>query len=113
MRKQHLPLLLGIVILSLFLTAALFPTAFTAYGQKEMFGPWLIPSAEHPLGTNALGYDIFTELVYRTRQTLLVGVSSSILTLLLGRDRYVGCREGPLGGLSNGIINVFVLLRSW
>ena len=80
MRKQHLPLLLGIVILSLFLTAALFPTAFTAYGQKETFGPWLIPSAEHPLGTNALGYDIFTELVYGTRQTLLVGVSSSILT---------------------------------
>ena len=84
MRKQHIPLLLGIVILSLFLTAALFPTVFTAYGQKETFGPWLMPSAEHLLGTNALGYDIFTELVYGTRQTLLVGVSSSILTLLLG-----------------------------
>ena len=104
MRKQHIPLLLGIVILSLFLTAALFPTAFTAHGQKEMFGPWLIPSAEHLLGTNALGYDIFTELVYGTRQTLLVGVSSSILTLLLGSGK------GFLGGLSNGVINIFVLL---
>lgn len=111
MRKQHIPLLLGIVILSLFLTAALFPTVFTAHGQKEMFGPWLIPSAEHLLGTNALGYDIFTELVYGTRQTLLVGVSSSILTLLLGSViGTLAAGKGLLGGLSNGIINVFVLL---
>lgn len=111
MRKQHLPLFLGIVILILFLTAALFPTAFTAYGQKETFGPWLIPSAEHLLGTNALGYDIFTELVYGTRQTLLVGVSSSTLTLLLGSViGTLAAGKGLLGGLSNGIINVFVLL---
>ena len=111
MRKQHIPLLLGIVVLSLFLTAALFPTAFTAHGQKEMFGPWLIPSAEHLLGTNALGYDIFTELVCGTRQTLLVGVSSSILTLLLGSViGTLAAGKGLLGGLSNGIINVFVLL---
>ena len=82
MRKQHIPLLLGIVVLSLFLTAALFPTVFTAYGQKETFGPWLTPSAEHLLGTNALG--------------------SVIGTLAAGK--------GLLGGLSNGVINVFVLL---
>lgn len=49
-----------------------------------MFGPWLAASPEHLLGTNALGYDIFTELIYGTRQTLLVGLTSSILTLLLG-----------------------------
>ena len=100
MRKQHIPLLLGIVVLSLFLTAALFPTVFTAYGQKETFGPWLIPSAEHLLGTNALGYDIFTELVCGTRQTLLVGVSSSILTLLLGSViGTLAAGKGFLGGL--------------
>ena len=111
MRKQHIPLLLGIVVLSLFLTAALFPTVFTAYGQKETFGPWLMPSAEHLLGTNALGYDIFTELVCGTRQTLLVGVSSSILTLLLGSViGTLAAGKGFLGGLSNGVINIFVLL---
>ena len=111
MRKQHIPLLLGIVVLSLFLTAALFPTVFTAYGQKETFGPWLMPSAEHLLGTNALGYDIFTELVYGTRQTLLVGVSSSILTLLLGSViGTLAAGKGLWSGLSNGVINIFVLL---
>ena len=84
MRKWRIPLAFGAAILVLFLLAAFFPALFTQYGQKEMFGPWLAASPEHLLGTNALGYDIFTELVYGTRQTLLVGLTSSILTLLLG-----------------------------
>ena len=90
MRKQHIPLLLGSVILSLFLTAALFPTAFTAYGQKEMFGPWLIPSAEHLLGTNALGYDIFTELVCGIVLATFLGSSSRNLILLIAAFSWVG-----------------------
>ena len=111
MRKRYLSLILGGMILALFLIAAVFPTVFTPYGQKEMFGPWLAPSAVHLLGTNALGYDIFTELVYGTRQTLLVGVSSSILTLLLGSSiGTLAAGKGFAGGASNGIINIFVLL---
>ena len=111
MRKRYFSLILGGMILALFLIAALFPTVFTPYGQKEMFGPWLAPSAAHLLGTNALGYDIFTELVYGTRQTLLVGVSSSILTLLLGSSiGTLAAGKGFAGGASNGIINIFVLL---
>lgn len=69
MRKRYFSLILGGMILALFLIAAVFPTVFTPYGQKEMFGRWLAPSAVYLLGTNALGYDIFTELVYGTQQT--------------------------------------------
>lgn len=74
MKKRCVPLALGGILLFFFLVAAVFPAAFTSYGQKEMFAPWLTPSPAHLLGTNALGYDIFTELVYGTRQTLLIGV---------------------------------------
>lgn len=111
MKKRHIPLLIGCVILAVFLLAALFPTLFTSYGQKEMFGRWLSPSSEHLLGTNALGYDIFTELVYGTRQTLLVGISSSILTMLLGSFIGTGAAgKGPAGSILNGCTNIFVLL---
>lgn len=83
MRQRRVPLVLGGILLLIFLIAAAFPTVFSSYGQKEMFAPWLTPSSAHLLGTNALGYDIFTELIYGTRQTLLIGVSSSILMLVL------------------------------
>lgn len=111
MKKRHLSLLLGSTMLIVFLLAALFPSLFTTYGHKEMFAPWAGPSSEHFLGTNALGYDIFTELVYGTSQTLLVGVSSSILTLLLGGLIGTGAAgKGVFGGALNGLINIFVLL---
>ena len=109
MRKWRIPLTFGAAILALYLLAAFFPALFTQYGQKEMFGPWLAASPEHLLGTNALGYDIFTELIYGTRQTLLVGLTSSILTLLLGS--VIGTLAAGKGGsIFNGFINIFVLL---
>ena len=111
MKKRCVPLALGGILLFFFLAAAVFPAAFTSYGQKEMFAPWLTPSPAHLLGTNALGYDIFTELVYGTRQTLLIGVSSSVLTLVLGSViGTLAAGKSVVGGVLNGVINIFVLL---
>lgn len=110
-RRNLAALVLGCAFLLLFLLVALFPSLFTGYGLKEAFPAWLKPSAEHLLGTNALGYDIFTELVYGTRDTLYTGVMSSILTLLLGAlFGTLSTRRGFLGTASNAVINVFVLL---
>ncbi len=108
MKKRCVPLALGGILLFFFLVAAVFPAAFTSYGQKEMFAPWLTPSPAHLLGTNALGYDIFTELVYGTRQTLLIGVSSSVLTLVLGSViGTLAAGKSVFGGVLNGVINIF------
>ncbi len=111
MIKRLFSLFFGLFLLLLFLTAAIFPGLFTAYGQKEMFAPWLTPEAEHLLGTNALGYDIFTELVYGAKETLFVGVCSSVLTLFLGAA--IGTLSGAkgfVGGVFNGLIHIFALL---
>lgn len=104
-------LVIGLGLLALFLTVAAAPELFTDYGPKEMFNPWMQPSEEHILGTNALGYDIFTELLYGTRETLLIGISSSVLTLLLGAlIGVLSTAKGAIGGVFNGLINVFALL---
>ena len=110
-KQRRFPLFLGLGLLLLFLAAALRPGCFTGYGLKEMARPWLSPSAEHLLGTNSLGYDIFTEIVYGTKDTLFIGVMSSVLTLALGAlIGTLSTQKGLLGALFNGLINVFVLL---
>lgn len=110
-KKGLLPLVPGLLLLAVFLLAALAPGLFTGYGQKELFAKWLPMSRTHPLGTNAMGYDIFTELVYGARQTLLVGVLSSILTLILGAGiGILGSFRGWVGRVFNGLIQIFVLL---
>jgi peptide/nickel transport system permease protein len=109
--RRIVPLVLGILLLLLFLLMAFAPTLFTEYGQKEMFRPWQNPNEEHLLGTNAMGYDVFTEIVYGTKETLFVGVISSILTMLLGTFISIASTgKGILGSLFNGIVNVFALM---
>lgn len=109
--KRIIPLILGLLLLTVFLMMSALPQFFTVYGAKEMFAPWISPCRDHILGTNALGYDIFTELVYGTRQTLYIGTVSSVLTLLLGAViGILAAQKGMIGSFCNGLINVFVLL---
>lgn len=112
MKSKHLSwLIFGIVLLLFFLVMAFMPQFFTQYDEKEMFKPWLMPSGEHLLGTNLLGYDVFTELCYGARETLFIGLVSSLLTMLLGTIiGTLAAGKGILGSLFNGIINIFVLL---
>ncbi len=106
-----MPLVLGFLLLTVFALFAFAPGLFTGYGQKELFTKWLPVGREHLLGTNAMGYDIFTELIYGARQTLLVGVLSSILTLILGAGiGILGSFHGWVGQIFNGLIQIFVLL---
>ncbi len=110
-RRKLIPLLAGVILLGLFTAAAICPRLFTAYGPKEAFSAWQAPGNGHLLGTNALGYDIFTEVVYGTADTLVIGLASSILTMLLGTViGTLAAADGPVGGLFNGLINVFMLL---
>ncbi len=112
MKKERLiALILGCTILVLFVLMSAFPSVFTHYGQKEMFDSWLSPSAAHPLGTNDMGYDIFTELVYGSGQTLLIGIASSLIAMLLGTViGILAAMNNFAGHVFNGIINVFMLL---
>lgn len=110
-RSKGVSLTVGLIILAAFLLAAFFPALFTDYGRKEMFDAWLPASSGHLLGTNSLGYDIYTELIYGTRETLLIGTVSSVLTMLLGTAiGTLSTVRGAVGWLFNGLINVFALL---
>ena len=112
MRRERAAILAaGLLLLTVFLLAAAVPQLITGYEPKQMFRAWLPASGDHWLGTNALGYDIFTELVYGTRQTLLVGMTSSLLALLLGTVLGVlSAQRGALAALCKGAADLFTLL---
>ncbi len=105
------PFALGFAVLFIFILIACFPSAFTDYGRKEMFEPWLPASSAHLLGTNDMGYDVFTELVYGTGETLFIGITSSLLSLLIGVVVGVLAAGGKaVGGFFSGVINLFIML---
>lgn len=108
--KKKVFLGIGVALLLVFVLAACAPSIFTDYDRKESFGAWIEPCDEHILGTNSLGYDVFTELVYGTRDTLLVGVSAGLISLLLGvLIGFLAEKKGFIGTIFNGLINVFAV----
>jgi len=109
--KRIVPFAVGLAVLFVIILTACFPSAFTDYGRKEMFEPWLSASPEHLLGTNDMGYDVFTELVYGARETLFIGAASSLLSLFIGVLIGVLAAGGKfVGGFFSGVINLFIML---
>ena len=74
MRKKHNPAAIaGWCIILAFCLIAIFADFIAPYDPSELGTAYLKPSAEHLLGTNDLGQDIFSEMVYGTRVSLLLG----------------------------------------
>ncbi|WP_019010756.1 dipeptide/oligopeptide/nickel ABC transporter permease/ATP-binding protein [Deinococcus aquatilis] len=105
--------LVGAGILLVLLLMGLLAPLITPYDPNSLeFGPFMPLSAQHPLGTTAIGQDIFAQLLYGARLTLLVGavagLIATILSVTLGLTAaYVG---GWVDEAINALINVFLVL---
>jgi len=72
--------------LGLLACASLFPELFSTYSPSGVDYEHILegPSVAHWMGTDLLGRDVFTRLLYGARVSLTVGVGTSLLSLLLG-----------------------------
>lgn len=90
----------GLGILAVYLLLGLFAPWLAPYNPVAYSGqPLERPSAAHWLGTNDVGQDILSELIYGARISLVIGVVAGGLTLLLAT--LVGVTAGYLGGFSD------------
>ena len=108
-RLRKSPLAIGgIIVLTIIVAAALFAPVLTDYGQNEidLFSINARPSSDHLLGTDGLGRDVLTRLLYGGRLSLLIGVSAAILTTILGI--VVGAISGYYGGWIDSTLMRFV-----
>lgn len=87
----------GIFILLLFVFAAVAAPGLAPYDPHKLVGkPLEKPGAQHWLGTNDVGQDILSELIYGARISLIVAVGASAGTVALGA--LVGGVAGYVGG---------------
>ena len=112
MKRNKALLVFGLVMMAVFIAFSLFPRAIAPYGAKEMFKAWQSPTAEHLLGTNDMGYDILSEIVYATSSTLIIGVSAAVISLVIGTAVGIlaGYYSGWRGETARGVIQVFLLI---
>jgi peptide/nickel transport system permease protein len=110
--------LTGLVIFVLFLILAIVPQLFTSVRDpnKLAFAPSLPPGQDgHLLGTTALGQDIWAQLVYGTRQSLVIAVVAGLFATVL--SVLVGVSAAYLGGIADEILsmvtNIFLILPTF
>ncbi|HXD24478.1 MAG TPA: ABC transporter permease [Propionibacteriaceae bacterium] len=96
----------GLVILLVFCIVAVVPGLFTSVRHPNalQFTPRLGPSGEHWLGTTSLGQDIWAQLVYGTRQSLVIAVVAGLFATVL--SVLVGVTAAYLGGLPDDVLSM-------
>lgn len=77
---------LGVIILLPLVVLAIATPLFTGYDPTEM-NPSIklqAPSFAHPFGTDELGRDLFSRVLYGSRISLRIGAAATLVTALLG-----------------------------
>ena len=95
----------GALILLMMIFVAAFPGLIAPYDpQAPIFKPDLGPSSAHLLGTTNLGQDVFSQLIWSTRLTLIVTLVVSVIATFL--SMIVGVTSAYAGGLTDRVLTV-------
>ena len=106
-REKPLAVVLGIVLL-LLIGVALFADVLAPFGPNEVFLMDRLQgsSARYPLGTDQLGRDFMSRLIYGARLTLGVGLAATAVNVLVAL--VVGGVSGFVGGRLDLTVQRFV-----
>jgi peptide/nickel transport system permease protein len=97
--------MVGVVLLLVFVVLAAVPQWFTSVHDpdRHAFDLGLPPSPEHLLGTTAFGQDIYAQLIYGTRQSLVIAVVVGGLATVL--SVLIGVSAAYLGGVGDSVLS--------
>ena len=84
-RKSPYTARFGVTVIVFYVLVALLAPVFAPYGEAQVFPapyePW---SATHIFGTDQIGRDIFSRMIYGARNTVGIAVATTLLSFLIG-----------------------------
>ena len=102
---RHKLAVIGIVIIFSLFSMAIFAPYLTPYHPEEpdFYNILKGPSKQHWLGTDDLGRDLFSRIVYGARVSMTIGFSCTVFSLILGT-----CL-GLIAGFKKGIVDQIIM----
>ncbi len=115
LKKNRLALFgLFLIVLITFLTV--FANFIAPYGidDQDLLGRFQFPSGQHLFGTDNLGRDIFSRVLYGGRVSLSIGLFSAIFSMAIGivLGSFAGFYGGRLDNVIMRIIDVMMAIPS-
>lgn len=78
------PVGLAIVVVLVIMAVGAPVIAPFPYDKPDFAGAWLFPSPQHLMGTDGIGRDFFSRIVYGAQTSLAVGLSAQAIALTIG-----------------------------
>ena len=98
----------GMTILVVYGLVAVFAPIIAPYGETEVvssvpYGPW---SEQTIFGTDQLGRDVFSRLIYGARNTIAISLAATVITFVVGTT--LGIIAAVLGGIVDMVMSRIV-----
>lgn len=107
LKKIPIAAFIGLVLTILFLIAAIFAPLLAPYGLGEIVGGvWEPASAQYWLGTDNLGRDLLSRMIYGARTTIFIAALATALSFMLGS--ILGFTAAVVGGWFDTLMSRFV-----
>ncbi len=105
--KRNKTGILGLVLVCVVVLAALFGPFLAPYDPNDQsamleFRSKSPPSWKNPLGTDRMGYDVFSRVIYGAPTALVVGIGSMLVASIIGI--ILGGFSGYIGGMSDELL---------
>lgn len=85
LKKAPLTAWFGMIVIAIYLFVAVFAPLIAPYGESQIFPgayePW---SSTHIFGTDQIGQDVFSRLIYGARNTIGIALATTLLSFLIG-----------------------------
>lgn len=108
---------IGLFLLAILALIAVFGPLLAPFDPKELRGDLLMAPGQngYVLGTDGLGHDLLSELLYGARTSLQIGFIAAMISALIGTA--VGGIAGFYGGITdkilNEVMNIFLMIPSF
>ena len=102
--RQNKLAMIGLVFIVVLILVAVFAPLIAPYGPAERT-PGAFrepPSTAHWFGTDTIGLDVFSRVIYGARISLRVGIIATFMTVVIGL--ILGAVAGYFGGKTDGFI---------
>lgn len=104
--RRHRLALVSLTVLTIIILAAVFAPIIAPYDPSKLVGTFSgEPNSKNWLGTDQIGRDVLSRLLYATRISLLVGVLATVISTVIGV--ILGLVSGYFGGVIDMIIMRF------
>jgi peptide/nickel transport system permease protein len=104
---------LGMFIILVYAIAAIFAPWIAPFGESEVVGKqYLPPSAEFWFGTDQIGRDMFSRVIYGARNTIGIALATTLLSFIIGGTLGVltALKRGWLDQTVSRIVDAFLAI---